>query len=134
LFDQEAARELVETTMATLIYLVCLGVIKRIASAVGSPELEVTYEKIAADGSFSVKLIHAAILLDCSSATPEALVDRYRSEMSGHELTISLLRDLVIEHFYLFNVDRTTKQRMCQRLGIRYREALWLPEAVKARS
>jgi Calcineurin-like phosphoesterase len=126
-FDQESAREIVERTMGGLTYLACFGTVKRVALAIGSHELDPTYERIVTENdTTAVKLIHAGILLDCAPVTPENTIVRYQKAISKQPLAETILRQLVLEHFYLFEVDRQTKQRICRMLGIKYREALGL--------
>ena len=95
------------------------GTIQRIAYAVGSPDLELTYAAVLTEGkSDAFALVDAAVKLDHFATFPLAAVVDLGKRLKGAPLASSVLRHLVVNHFYLFPVDLPIRQRACEALSI----------------
>ena len=103
--------------------IIAYGLIKRISHAVGSEKLSITYEElVAANPSPAVQLIDTSIKLDNAAAIPEPQVLAFKKAYFKNPLAVALLKQMVVHHFYLFDVNFVVKQRLCDKLGIPYKK------------
>ena len=101
------------------------GIIKILSNALGSEKLLLTYESIGEKFPTPVVgLVNLSLSLDNSTAIPEKAVLALHKEHRKRPLVKSLLRQLVVQHFDLFDVHVITKQRICSKLEIPYRKAV----------
>ena len=119
--DQELARRVSETLVG-LARLASFGIIKGISFAVGSPELQTTYNRLLEETfTPATRLLHTSLALDhCDRSFPINEVKALSSELAKNSLALSVLRYLAVQHFYLFPVSYKTKQAVCDALGIAY--------------
>jgi len=95
--------------------------VKLISRAVGSRDLEETYKAIRDElKTTAVELVHVSLELDQLGLFPKKYVIDLGDELKGLQLPESVLRHLVISHFYLYNVQFQIKQAVCSKLGISY--------------
>ncbi|MCC6997747.1 MAG: metallophosphoesterase [Deltaproteobacteria bacterium] len=141
---EEVARQLVETiragdpevsaeklnsraqdAMRALVWLCGLGIVRRIADALGAPELTAIYERLVAqEPGEAVSVVRTAILLDHNPTIPEGeLVEAYL-QVKKTPLAVWILRQLVVQHFHFFPIPAAVKQRICARLDINYKSGL----------
>jgi hypothetical protein len=93
--------------------------IKKVSDSVGSENLYDTFEDVSYKNPFmSVKLIEMSIKLDQSRSLSYNDVRDLKDATEGNVLARSLLGLLVIDHFYMFDTNYQTKQRICGLLGI----------------
>ena len=112
---EKRARESI-VNMASLFSFV---LIRRTSIAVGSPMLETTYAKIAAqNNSTSTKLINTSLSLDHKGGFPDKEIIGLADALKSNPLAYGLLRYLVYEHLCLFPVDFRKTQRICDALNI----------------
>ena len=106
-------------TLVGLAHVLSYGMIQRVAQSVGSRELSNTFERLL-EGSRTpaFRLINSALELDNKAEFPDRSIQLAADEFEKAPLPLSVLRHLVITHFYLFPVDFRTKQRICANLGI----------------
>lgn len=115
----EEIRRQAKGTLIELALLVCFGMTKRISHAVGSPDLETTYNRLLDQNRETcVKLIHTSLSLDHIGTLPVSFLKELGEEFKTNPLAMTLLRLLVVEYFNLFPVQYKDKQRVCQALGI----------------
>lgn len=96
----------------------CFGILKRISSAVGHSQLGETYLDVRkAMDTNAVALIDMSVRLD-NVGVPDAQLDELTKLFKGNVFCQRLLRQLVVQHFYLFPSSEATKQRVCQLLNI----------------
>jgi len=93
--------------------------LKRISDSVASKNLFITLDRIAEDtGSPATQLINLAARLNFpGEMKPSKILDQ-DSKFSGNHLLKRLLRFLVVEHLYRFDVPFSEKQSICASLGI----------------
>ncbi len=110
-------------------FRMALGVTQRTAADVGNPILDPVFEHIEnTDPVPVIQLISSAIRLDRAGRFPEQRVQQLAVHFKSNPLALGILRSLVVKHFHLFDVERTTKQRICAMLDIKY-----LPSAPRSR-
>lgn len=111
------ARNLIVSTAEVL----GLILIRLISSAVGSPELDRTYDRLEEqEGTPAVQLINVSIRLDHSTGFPEGTVCRQARDLANRPFARAILSYLVLMRFHLFPVAPPTKRRVCSALGIQY--------------
>ncbi len=104
-----------------LVHMLSYGLIRRIAKAVGSQDLFNTYERLVGESpTAAIELVNSSLHLDNSKNFPYALIRDLGSDFQQAPLPLSVLRQLVVEHFHLFPVDFKTKQSISSRIGIKY--------------
>lgn len=114
-----------QNAMHELVFLCAFGMIKRLSAALGAPELTLTYRKLVRrEASEAVWLTRIAIELDHNPATPEGELEKTYRKIKETRLSALVLRHLAVEHFYLFPASPRVKQRICSKLGIRYKSGL----------
>jgi hypothetical protein len=100
----------------------CFSLIKRISHAVGHSQLNETYQEVRETmDTNAVSLIHASVHLD-NTGIPEDLLEDLARRFRGNVFCERLLRQVVVQHFYLFQTRETTKQRVCSLLSIPIRK------------
>ena len=111
-----------QAAIKALVFMCGLGVTKRIADAIGSPELGPTYEKLAVaeEESEAVRMVGLAIKLEHSSVLPEAEIREVAGYIKKSPLGYWILQQLTLNHFHLFQVPAVTKQRICAVLDVKY--------------
>lgn len=118
----ETGAELVKRasrTVAGLAHVVSYGFIRRISHSVGHYELALTYQRVLEEeGSVAVALVDASIKLDHTVEFPEREILELGDRLKDNPFAASLLRGLVLNHFYLFPVRTDVKQKVCQKLDI----------------
>ena len=101
--------------------LIVLTFIKKTGDSFASKNLFPTIEKIGNDGSVSsVRLACIAAKLNFPNGVIYNQIFSLDSEFGKNILTKRLLRYLVIEHLYKFDLPFNEKQRICDRLDICY--------------
>jgi len=92
-----------------------------ISSAVGSPDLEQTYDKLEKMvDTPAIKLINASVHLNQSMVFPEGEVRKLAKEWASHPFPRTLLSYLVLMRFHMFPVANSTKRSVCAALRIQY--------------
>jgi hypothetical protein len=94
--------------------------IKRISDGVASKNIFITIDKIADKNSVPAhKLINTAVKLNFPNGLNSKKIFDLDNEFSNNHLTRRLLRLLVVEHIYKFDVARAEKQSICDKLGVK---------------
>lgn len=99
--------------------LTCIYFIKKTSLSITSKNLVEDIENLSFD-SVSMKLIHMATKLDTFSGLNKEKITLLNQELtnSNNYIAKDLLRFLVIEHFYKFDVEFKKKQEICDKLKI----------------
>ena len=98
---------------------VSVNLIKRISHAVGTKDLNEVYEKVLSDNpTNSYRLIDLSVKLD-SVGFPTNTIYDLNAQFRKNVFCSRILSHLVINHFYLFNTSEQTKQKVCEKLGIK---------------
>lgn len=96
----------------------CFNMVNRISQAVGHSQLGETYREIISESnSNAYKLIDISIRLDNLGFPENDLID-LNHEFKDHPFCNRILRQLAVQHFYMFPTLEETKQKVCQALDI----------------
>lgn len=97
------------------------GLIKRVSYSVGTPDLFITYDKIVQETPWpSVQLIDCALSIDQANHFPDEKILNLSKALSKKWFPHEILRNLVIQHLYLFEVPPERKQKVCKKLEINF--------------
>ncbi|MEM7392335.1 MAG: hypothetical protein AAF492_08290, partial [Verrucomicrobiota bacterium] len=105
--------------MFWMVETACYSMIKRVSMAVGHSQLSETYKDIREDSKTnSFSLVDISIRLD-NLGFPEAELKELNKTFSKNLFCQRLLKQLTVQHFYLFPTKESTKQKVCDLLGIK---------------
>lgn len=111
---------------------VSFGTVKRISVAVGSRDLNPTFETLRlADKTASVSLIDVSVRLDQFGNFPSAVVLEVNQRLKDSPFAKTLLQFLVVLHFTLFPVPMKVRQAICQKLGIPFTRSVRMDPDLK---
>ena len=101
-----------ELILAELLREITFSLLKRVSHAIGLRELEATYDEVAdlRDNSLSSRLIHLSIRLDHFERFPKDEIEKLAEELDRNVFSYQALRDLVLNHLYLFPRDYGIQQ------------------------
>lgn len=119
----EAKRE-AAVALANLCLINGFGIIKRISNAIGSRELDRTYQRVFSDAPDvpSWKLIEISLKLDHTGEFPDTKVKRlYDGFDVSDDFAQRLLKKIVARHFRLFEVGHRIRQSVSDHLKISVR-------------
>jgi len=95
------------------------GVLKKVSMSIGSIEAEQIYKKIEySSPSPAKKLINQAIYLQFNKNLDAKAVQELAHEFENNPTCERLLKEIVIQHIYMFPVDYRRKQKIADILGI----------------
>lgn len=115
--------------------MLCFGMIKRISSAVGSERLIPTYEDVkSVYNNKATEFVQIAIRLDHERNFPEKRVLELKNAIKKNLFGETLLRLLVVDHFYLFPRPFRVRQRVCSQLGIAPQKKMLMTGATRKAS
>ncbi len=116
--DRDELKRRVRLFMYWLVEASSLGMVKRISQAVGHSQLGETYSDLKEEtDSNALALIDISIRLD-NLGFPEDELKHLKRRFSGNVFCDRVLKQLAVQHFYLFPTNEATKQRVCSTLGI----------------
>lgn len=98
--------------IAEMLREVAFALIKRTSHAIGLKELEATYEEVSAlrDNNLPGRFIQLSIRLDHFQTFPKSEIELLAKELAKNTFSYQTLRDLVLNHFYLFPEKYTLQQ------------------------
>lgn len=97
------------------------GMVKRISQAVGHSQLGDTYTDVRqSHDTNATALIDISIHLD-NLGFPEEQLKHLAKRFRSNFFCERLLRQLAVEHFYLYPTSEATKQKVCAALQIDYK-------------
>ena len=130
--DEEELRKGVKSFLYSMTEGTTFGIIKQISQAVGATDLAETYHQVLENnGTNSVALIDMSIKLDHFSF-PAREVPKVYERIKSSIFCRSLLRSLVVNHFYLFATKTSVKQAICSQLDISYQGVRALESSTKS--
>lgn len=116
-----------ENAYLHLTYGVINCVTRKIASSVGSKEaLEVYKEMEKSVGTPAFHLIRQAIELQFNRAINIEHISSCVKELKDNQVCLRILKEMVIQHIYLFPVDYKEKQQLSHLLGISVQGQRWM--------
>lgn len=115
--------ELKKSTDEAVIWmtLTCaFGMTKRISSAVGLYELSGTFDDVLVrlGKTLPVRIIDTSVKLDHFPNVPFNEISSIADDTKQNHFTRRVLRDLVVNHMYLFNIDYRFRQKLGEMLDI----------------
>lgn len=121
LTDQEIERD-AETAYMHLTYGVINGVLRKIASSIGSKEALLIYKKLEeSSGTPAASLIRLSIDLQFNKSLNIENVSSCEGKVRGNSVCMRILREMIIQHIYMFPVEYKEKQKLSSLLGITVR-------------
>ena len=108
------------------------SIIKRISHAIGSDQLEQTYAELEKQlDAPSVRMVNFATKMEHFPEFPEREAFSLAKDLKDNYFAVSILKHLVVSHFYLFSVDHSIRERVCKRLEISIQAPKALDERTK---
>ncbi len=121
LTDREIEKH-AENAYLHLTYGVINGVTRKIASSIGSKEaLEVYREMERNEDTPAFSLIRQSIELQFNKIINIENITSCVSALKGNQVCLRILKEMVIQHIYMFPVDYKEKQQLSHLLGISVR-------------
>jgi hypothetical protein len=119
--NEKELRDRAELILAELLREITFGLLKRISHAIGLKELEATYDDVAdlRQNSLPNRLIQLSIRLDHFERFPKKDIEVLAGELEKNVFSYQTLRDLVINHLYLFPADYGIQQWSGQLLNFK---------------
>lgn len=108
-----------ETAYLHLTYGIINGVTRKIASSIGSKEaLEVYRDMEKKIGTPAFLLIRQAIELQFNKSISIEHISNCVKELKDNQVCLRILKEIVIQHIYMFPVEYKEKQQLSQLLGV----------------
>ena len=121
-----------ENAYLQLTYGVINGVTRKIASSIGAKEaLEVYRDMEKSGGTPAFTLIRQSIELQFNNSINIDHISNSIRELKDNQVCLRILKEMVIQHIYLFPVDYKEKQQLSHLLGISVQGQRWM-DAKKA--
>ena len=135
--DRFKLKELIEEKTRDFIFRLCFmsswGITKRVSTSIGYDKLKNSFERLLKMNSTNaVKLIDLSIKLGYSGI-PMNLIEQYKKEMANNNLSYAILRNLVIDHLYMFDTTFKEKDQVCSILEIGLKEQLKIDATSKVK-
>lgn len=112
---QEYAKDI----FVQLTYGVINGVVRKIASSIGSIEAMEVYKSIGERlPSPAITLLNQAIELQFNRTLDISTVSFTKKELEGNPVCTRILKEIVIQHTYMFPVGYKEKQQLSELLGL----------------
>ncbi len=116
----------INETIANMIFgmisSISTGIVKRIAKSIGSKDLTEIYKEILSknQGNIAIELINYGISLDFQGGLNISKIEKIHKLLKekNNRLTDSVLKKMVLEHIYMFDIDFSKKQSICAKLDI----------------
>ena len=119
--DEYVAKCRAASMMVGLMKLVSTGLVLRTAWDIGSPYLAVTYsEAFSGHMNPAYQLISLGVDLEHAGGFPAKRVKDIYKQLRGNKHAVTVLKFMVINHFYMFPASYQLRQSICQTLGIEY--------------
>ncbi|WP_333796590.1 toll/interleukin-1 receptor domain-containing protein [Rheinheimera sp.] len=118
LTDREMEK-LAENAYLHMTYGVINGMIRKIATSVGSKEAIQIYDLIASENPTpALQLLKQSIDLHFNKRIDIKSISKCVEDLSGNFVCSRILRELVVQHIYMFPVEYQEKQQLSKLLGL----------------
>jgi hypothetical protein len=129
--SREQFKKRVRRLLFWIIERCCFGLIKRISLAVGHSELIDTFREVFdKNPTTAVSLVDMSVRLD-NLGFPEDELHELSKRLKSNFVADRLLKQLVVEHFYLFSTKEKTKQKVCSALNIEIQRLRQIDQCTK---
>ncbi len=119
--DPRKIEENAQRMLVALAEFLGFAVVRSIAAAIGTSELDLTYERLVAlDKAPAVRLVRMSIDIDHSGHFPQLAVKSLARDLRDAPFAYQILKYLVISYFYMFPVPVKVRQSVCSALDIKY--------------
>lgn len=116
--DSDLEKE-AKNTFLFLTYGVIFGVLRKISSSIGSKEADEIYDELEAKvNTPAIKLINQAIGLQFKKNLDFKKLDELTRDFTSNPTCTRILKEIVIQHVYMFPVDYKEKQKIESTMGI----------------
>lgn len=113
-------------TIANMIFgmvsSISTGIVKKIAKSIGSKDLTEIYIEILSEneGNAAIELINYGIALDFQGGLNVAKIEKIHKQFKEehNRLADSVLKKMVLEHIYMFDIPFAKRQSICAKLDI----------------
>ncbi len=113
----------IESLAKQFLFRICgqisYGYVKKVSDSLGTEKLENIYSQVLAKHQYnSAKLIDFSIKLDHYTSFPNSDMRKLKTQFEKYPLPFLVMKNLVINHLYLFPVPLHQSQRICEFLDI----------------
>jgi hypothetical protein len=116
----------ISKTVANMIFSmassISTGIVKKIAKAIASRELQEIYQSILNErkDNNAIKLINSAISLDFKGGLDVSKLEEIHKDLThnNNRLADSVLKRIILEHIYMFEIEFNKKQSICSKFDI----------------
>jgi hypothetical protein len=117
--EQDKLQSICNKTLFNFATLISCSFINLTSKSIVSKNLTPIYESVYADNKhISIKLINIATQLNFSDGLDVKDITDFHAEIIGNRMAEALLKLLVMNHLYMFDIDFRKKQSVCSKLGI----------------
>jgi len=118
----------VRRSLKTVALQITYGYIKHVSNSIGLLDLETSFDKVLSMEGTTVshKLLDISTRLDFFDHFPESKILEVSSKINRTDIGFEVLRILTWEHFKLFKSDYKIRQRICNKLDIKFNEQSFL--------
>ncbi|MDU9408071.1 toll/interleukin-1 receptor domain-containing protein [Pseudomonas sp. zfem001] len=118
LSDREV-QEHAESTYLHITYGVINGVVRKIAYSIGSKEAYEVYEALENDENTpAYTLINQAVELKFKRVLNIGSIQKTTEKLKNSPVCLRILKELIVQHIYMFPVEYKEKQQLSELLGI----------------
>src|SRR5205823_5482813 len=114
---------------------IAYGIVQKISHSVGSERLKETYKDVLFEvkdkAPKAISLIDVSIKLDHFKGIPEDEILVLYSGLKTNIFTSTILRQLVLNHLYLYPSSYRTRQSICSKLDIAIESARLIENKLK---
>lgn len=117
--SNEKVQEYAKETFLLMTYSVINGVIRKIASSIGSKEASEIYANIQKDNpSPALLLVNQAIEIHFKRNLDVNAISQTAEKLKSNPVCTRILKEMVVQHTYMFPVDYKEKQQLAEILSI----------------
>ena len=110
----------VDFVLYRVTFYVAFGMIKRISHSVGSEYLDEIFREVSDHRvPTSISLVNLSIKLDHFRNFPVRDILQIYDKVHKNLFTSTIIREMVVQHLYLFPVSYGSRQRVCDRMAIK---------------
>lgn len=126
LTDKEIEKE-AEHVYLHMTYGFINSFVRKVASSIGSREALDVYKKVDENsGSPAFNLVRQAIELQFNKNLDTRVIAQCVKNLKGNEVCLRILKEIVIQHIYMFPVHYREKQQLSELLGISVKGQRWM--------
>lgn len=112
-------QDIAENTYIQHTYMIIYSVIRKISSSIGSNEAKVIYAELEGkENTPSYSLINLAIELQFTRSLNIESIEKVKEKLENNAVCFRILKEIVIQHTYMFPVEYKVKQKLAEILKI----------------